>query len=132
VRRPDGVDVASCRSRDPDQQHRDGLEGEPTMLGIDRRAEDRPRRPQPSPSSRGSQRAFADPGSIANIRQRTLGVDRYAAANENSVLVVGPHNGLRRAQRAQETLCEPAKGFANTGARELKGKALGWFVALVS
>jgi hypothetical protein len=45
-------------------------------------------------------------------------LDRYAAPNENFVLVVGPHNGLRRAQRAQETLCEPAKGFANTGARE--------------
>jgi hypothetical protein len=43
--------------------------------------------------------------------------DRYAALNENFVLAAGPHNGLGRAQRALEMLCEPAEGSANTGAR---------------
>jgi hypothetical protein len=53
--------------------------------------------------------------------KRVPGLDRYADANENFVLVAGPHNGLRRAQRAQKTLCEPAKGSANPGALERTG-----------
>ena len=37
-------------------------------------------------------------------RTQAGSLGRYAAANENLVPVVGPHNGLGRAKRAKKTL----------------------------
>jgi hypothetical protein len=46
---------------------------------------------------------------------------RYAAPNANFVLVVAPHNGLGRAERAKKTLLT-RRGLC----RDIKGRALDW------